>query len=268
MTAASTFDTVAEQYERVLVPRRRLQHLLLLEALELSGDEAAVDLGCGTGALTAMIAQRLERGSIVGVDESQRMLEHARMRAAQQGLGNMRLLNRPIEEIEEALQGGGFDIVVSSHVLHWLKSPATLFQVAAHLLKPSGRLGLIVASFDMYLELVEAIREVSRRYCPYSLIEDFLHTLGRQHYSPKMLETLLNLHGFKTRTTIEYRATHKIASIDEYLELLHAATGGRYLRYSGWEAYSRFIQDLRRVLERRGELSFTDHAIIAVAEKT
>ncbi|MDJ0269060.1 MAG: class I SAM-dependent methyltransferase [Aigarchaeota archaeon] len=267
MTPAS-FDAVAEQYERVLVPRRRLQHLLLLEALELSGDEVVIDLGCGTGALTAMIAQRLERGSVVGVDASLRMLEHARMRAAQQGLSNMRLLNRPIEGVEEALQGGGFDAVVSSHVLHWLKSPSTLFQAASHLLRPGGKLGLIVASFDMYLELVEAIREVSRRYCPYSLVEDFLQTLGRQHYSPKMLETLLNLHGFKTRTTIEYRATHKIASVDEYLELLHAATGGRYLRYSGWEAYGRFVQDLRRVLERREELSFTDHAIIAVAEKS
>ena len=40
----------------------------VLEQLPLAGDEVVVDLGCGTGRLTAMLLERLPRGRVVAID--------------------------------------------------------------------------------------------------------------------------------------------------------------------------------------------------------
>src|SRR3954471_23266509 len=45
----------------------------VLSSLELAGDETVVDAGCGTGRLTALLADRLPNGSIVALDRSDNM---------------------------------------------------------------------------------------------------------------------------------------------------------------------------------------------------
>ena len=47
----------------------------LIEKLRLRGDEAVLDIGCGDGRATAMIAERLPEGSVLGVDD---VAEHDR----------------------------------------------------------------------------------------------------------------------------------------------------------------------------------------------
>ena len=51
----------------------------LIDTLRLRGDEAVLDIGCGDGRATALIAERLPDGSVLGVDNSARA--HALMDA-------------------------------------------------------------------------------------------------------------------------------------------------------------------------------------------
>jgi trans-aconitate 2-methyltransferase len=57
-----------------------LQHAMAQEQLALlalEGTERVLDVGCGDGKITAEIAARLPRGSVLGVDPSRDMIEFA-----------------------------------------------------------------------------------------------------------------------------------------------------------------------------------------------
>jgi trans-aconitate 2-methyltransferase len=49
----------------------------VLALLNLKGSERVLDVGCGDGKITAEIAARVPRGSVVGVDASQDMISFA-----------------------------------------------------------------------------------------------------------------------------------------------------------------------------------------------
>src|SRR5690349_9103850 len=49
----------------------------VLARLDLQGTERVLDVGCGNGKITAEIAARVPRGSVVGVDPSREMIAFA-----------------------------------------------------------------------------------------------------------------------------------------------------------------------------------------------
>ena len=80
----------------------------LLEGMSvLSGGGSALDIGCGTGSLTSMIAPRFSR--VLGVDISPGMLSVAKGRCA--GQGNVELL---CQSWEEFVPPQRYDLVFSS----------------------------------------------------------------------------------------------------------------------------------------------------------
>src|SRR5689334_7618517 len=48
-----------------------------LERLTLRGDEVVLDAGCGSGRVTALLADRVPGGRVYGVDVAPSMAEHA-----------------------------------------------------------------------------------------------------------------------------------------------------------------------------------------------
>ena len=50
----------------------------LIAKMRLRGDEALLDIGCGDGRATALIAERIPDGSVLGVDKSASMIALAR----------------------------------------------------------------------------------------------------------------------------------------------------------------------------------------------
>jgi trans-aconitate 2-methyltransferase len=105
----------------------------VLERLELDGDEAVLDAGCGSGKVTAELAKRLPRGRIVAVDASEAMIGKARERL---GEGVSYLVADLAElEVEEPV-----DLVFSTATFHWILDHERLFRRLARALRPGGRL--------------------------------------------------------------------------------------------------------------------------------
>ncbi len=59
----------AETYDAVSDPQFNWG-MEVLDRLELRGDEAVLDAGCGSGRVTAELARRLPRGRLIAVDGS------------------------------------------------------------------------------------------------------------------------------------------------------------------------------------------------------
>lgn len=128
-------DWNADVYHQISEPQFRWG-LEVLESLELRGDETVIDAGCGSGRLTAVLAERLPRGRIIALDVSPAMLEKARESLARFGdritfqqadLGNLGL-----ERVA--------DVVFSTATFHWVKDHDALFRGVYRALKPGGRL--------------------------------------------------------------------------------------------------------------------------------
>ena len=121
----------ALQQERHADLQERVSRLLA----PLRGDERAVDVGCGTGALAYALAPLV--GEVVGIDPSEEYLEAAR-RDAPDGCtfvaGSAESLPFPY---------GDFDLVGCLRVLHHVQRPELVVSEIARVTRPGGRILLV-----------------------------------------------------------------------------------------------------------------------------
>ncbi len=71
-------------YHRISAPQFAWGQAVLA-TVELAGDERVLDVGCGTGRLTAILLERLPRGSVVALDRTPSMVAKARAHLAAHG---------------------------------------------------------------------------------------------------------------------------------------------------------------------------------------
>ncbi|MBI5514622.1 MAG: class I SAM-dependent methyltransferase [Deltaproteobacteria bacterium] len=116
-----------------------------LGALDALGDlrrARALDVGCGCGDTTLELARRVgPEGSAVGVDLSAVMIDRARERAAEEGLGNASFLVRDAQA--EALPGPPFGAVTSRFGVMFFDSPAAAFGALCRASEPGARLSFV-----------------------------------------------------------------------------------------------------------------------------
>ncbi len=121
MTVGALFDEAAGGYDearRLLVPGLDGLYAAVLEAVPFGTDEniKVLDLGAGTGLLSAEVAGRFPRAGITLVDLSVGMLRVARRRfAGEAGRFEFRVMDFARKELP-----GGYDLVVSGLAIHHL----------------------------------------------------------------------------------------------------------------------------------------------------
>lgn len=101
----------------------------LIELLAPKPGERILDLGCGTGHLTAQIAAA--GADVVGIDNSPAMIEQARREYPS--------LRFELADAREFAFAEPFDAVFSNAVLHWIKQPERVAAGVRRGLKPGGR---------------------------------------------------------------------------------------------------------------------------------
>lgn len=124
----------------------------VIAEFSLRGDESVLDLGCGDGALTRMIAAQLPEGRVLGIDASQGMIDVA-MPKATSGL-EFRLMN--IDELDFDEE---FDLVFSNAALHWVKDHRKLLHNVRRALRPGGRVRFDFAGNGNCINFFSVIRE-------------------------------------------------------------------------------------------------------------
>lgn len=145
----------------------RLQPKTLLRGLGLRSGDSLADIGCGPGFFTIPAAEIVgPEGQVVAADIQGEMLTSVRVRAAEQGLHNVRLVKT--SETDVPLRAGQFDVVLSAFVLHEVPRHATFLRKMALLLKPKGRLAVL----EWQKKPTEIGPPVEDRIAPDELIAD------------------------------------------------------------------------------------------------
>jgi SAM-dependent methyltransferase len=121
--------TVREDFDRIaLLPQETgghnaFYHRRLLRALP-ARIGSALDVGCGRGAFTRLLADRAER--VVGIDFSPEMIDRARRASS----GRSDIDYRVVDARDRPFHSGEFDCVASLATLHHLPLAQTLRDIA------------------------------------------------------------------------------------------------------------------------------------------
>ncbi|MBV9578727.1 MAG: methyltransferase domain-containing protein [Chloroflexi bacterium] len=124
----------ATAYNRLNTPMQTWGEAIVAQ-LPLHGDETALDLGCGSGQLTAFLLRRLPAGRVIAVDRSANMLEAARQALEPDFAGRVEYVQRSLDEINLTDVA---DLAFSNAALHWIKDHPRLFAAIFRALKPGG----------------------------------------------------------------------------------------------------------------------------------
>jgi trans-aconitate 2-methyltransferase len=89
----------------------------VLSLLDLKDAKSVLDLGCGNGKVTAVIAARIPEGRVVGVDASAEMIAFASEHFSPETFPN---LSFAVSDIRGIGFREEFDLVVSFNALHWI----------------------------------------------------------------------------------------------------------------------------------------------------
>lgn len=141
MTIRDSFNSAASGYDglrRALIPCFDDFYGTAVELLAAMPEppRRILDLGAGTGLLSALLRERFPDARLVLVDLAEEMLEVARRRFAGDGRVEFRTADYARDDL-----GGPYDAVVSGLSIHHLEHPAkqALFRRIHDLLVPGGR---------------------------------------------------------------------------------------------------------------------------------
>ena len=229
-------DWDAGEYEKLSTPQTRWG-AGVLGRLELSGDEAAIDAGCGTGRVTELLLEKLPEGSVLAVDTSEAMVEAAGRRFA--GEPRVRVERQDLLdlEVEERV-----DLVFSTATFHWIKDHDRLFERLARVLKPQGRLVAQCGGEGNISRATEAVGETMERERFRGYFEGWKD--DKYYADPQSTARRLEAAGFEEVETWLHDEVAAFDSVDELARFLGAVVLGGHLERLPEEERKPFVAEV------------------------
>jgi SAM-dependent methyltransferase len=204
MTNAIRFDNGAA-YERYMGQWSQLVANDFLDWLAPPTGLAWLDVGCGNGAFTEMIATRCAPSALSGIDPAEPVLDYARKRPA---LRDARLLKGDAMALPFA--DDSFDVAVMPLVIFFVPEPARGVAEMARVTRPGG----IVAAYAWDLD----------DGFPYRAVRDELQVMGiatpeppsRDAFQPEVLQGLWKGAGLKQIELRSFTVERRYPDFDDY----------------------------------------------------
>jgi trans-aconitate methyltransferase len=155
----SGYNWNAVEYERNSQAQQKWAEELMGK-LRLTGSEDVLDVGCGTGKVTADIAGMVVNGSVLGIDNSSSMIDLAKERHPKNEYPN--LLFQVMDAAYMSFTDR-FDVVFSNAALHWVRDHTLVVQGMFNSLKPGGRILLQMGGKGNAEQVLSVVDDVQTR---------------------------------------------------------------------------------------------------------
>jgi ubiquinone/menaquinone biosynthesis C-methylase UbiE len=137
---APTWDALRQDYYGVAV----IDKAVAAAGLDRQPADLVVDVGCGTGFLTAGLAPLARH--VIGIDDSPGMLAVAQENMRALGLANVALRPGSVDTLP--LEAGQADATFANMVLHHAPDPQRMVQEMARVTRPGGR--VVITDMDSH----------------------------------------------------------------------------------------------------------------------
>ncbi len=172
----------------------RLEEFLASKKKLPSQDDLLVDLGCGPGNITELLAERWPKTRVVGIDGSQMMLAEALRRERRLDLENLEYVNLFLSA--EMVQASDLflkaNIVVSNSLLHHFPYPSSFWKVLKSIAEP---LSLVFHRDLRRPDSFEQMLSLQKKHLPIApeiLISDYMASLQASFTVEEVREQLKN----------------------------------------------------------------------------
>lgn len=236
-----------EQYHR-FQRERSAPFFDLLALIERVGQPRVIDLGCGTGELTAAAHDRLAARETIGIDRSPAMLATAQqldVRGLSFQLGD---LSDPVSLMGGRERGAGFDVILSNAALHWVPDHAAVLSRWSDALVADGQLAVqMPANFDHPSHRLAADLARETPFAPL-LADGRSGDPAQDVLAPESYATLLHDLGFARQHVRLQVYAHVLASTDEVVEWVKGTTLTRYREQLPPDLFDDFLSRYREQL--------------------
>lgn len=232
-----SFQVAAEAYGEFMGRYSEPLAGLFADWVEASPGRRALDVGCGPGALTALLAQRLGDDAVNAIDPSPPFVA-----ALAHRLPGVQVEQATAEHLPFA--DATFDLVVASLVVHFMPDPVEGLREMARVARPGGRVAATVWDHGTHRGPLTAFWEAVQDLDP--------DRTGASHVGgvcPDRLLEHFEAAGFANAETDELAVTVPYASFEQWWHpyTLGVGPGGAFV--AGLDAAGR--ADIRERCERR-----------------
>src|SRR3954470_7508937 len=155
MTSTPNFFSNADAYERFMGRYSRVLGPEFARAADVAAGQRVLDVGCGTGALTAVLAELAGAENVAAVDPTEPFVEQCRINVpgADVRLG-------PAESIP--FEDGSFDRALAQLVFHFVSDPIAAAGEMARVTRPGGRVAACVWDMTGGMTMIRAFWDAER----------------------------------------------------------------------------------------------------------
>ena len=144
-----SFGVAGAAYDRFMGRYSRHLGKLFIDAAEVHDGQRALDVGCGPGALTEALVDRLGAGSVVACDPTAGFVAECRTRLPGVRVEQARAEQLPSEE-------ASFDHALAQLVFHFVSEPDRAAAEMRRVTRPGGRVAACVWDFADGMEMLRA----------------------------------------------------------------------------------------------------------------
>ncbi len=153
------------------------------EFMELKPNMKVLDAGCGSGAVTRLIARRVFPGEVVGLDIDPLFIEEAKRHAEKEGIDNIRFEIGNIEDLN--YDDGSFDLSYCRFVLMHLNDPV---KAVSELKRVTKRGGSVAAAEPddgtvVFFPTLPKFEILKSKYREYGKVIGINRSMGRELFA-------------------------------------------------------------------------------------
>ncbi len=242
-------DWNPEQYHRFAAERAQPFHDLLSLVHVDAPIRRGVDLGCGSGELTALAADTLGIEDLLGIDSSPSMLAEA----AEHVRAGLRFDRADIGEWTSAHD---LDLVLANASLQWVPSHETVLSQWRDALGPAGQLAVQVpANADMPSHVVaDRVAHLPRFFEAFGVEGPPPDPVAHNVLSPERYAVLLHELGFVEQHVRLQVYAHVLPSSRHVVEWVRGTTLTRFQKVLDPGVYAAFLEEYEaRLLDVIGD---------------